>query len=296
MSIESAIVPVAGLGTRLLPVSLANPKELLPLGRKPVLQWIVEELAASGIRRIILVTSPEKPPMDRMFRRHQTLEDRLGAKGDDDSLNTLWSRSPWNDIHIETVIQPEPRGLGDAVLCARQALASDEPFVVALGDCLVQSLAGDLALPGMIREFEQRHASMVVAFEQVPRTAVSRYGIASPRDDGRVFELEDLVEKPAIDQAPSQLAIAARYVFHPALWDCLAETETGQGGEIQLTDAMRNLIASEGRAYGVRLQDGLRRFDIGNWPSYASAFIEFATADPTLRPVVRSAIQELDHE
>ncbi len=298
MSIETAIVPVAGLGTRLLPISLATPKELLPLGRKPVLQWIIEELAASGIRRVILVTSPEKPPMDRMFRKHETLEQRLAAKGDTDSLNTLWSRSPCSEVRIETVNQPDPRGLGHAVLCARQSLDSDEPFVVALGDCLVQSPGGNYALPGMIRDFEQRDASMVVAFEHVPRDAVNRYGIAKPRDDGQLFELEDLVEKPPIADAPSQWAIAARYVFHPAIWEYLANTEAGQGGEIQLTDAMRHLIGRRDRAFGFRLPGDVRRFDIGNWPSYVRAFIELAAADSTLRPVIESAIRktELNHE
>jgi UTP--glucose-1-phosphate uridylyltransferase len=190
--------------------------------------------------------------------------------------------------------QRQTLGLGHAVLCARPFVGS-QPFVVALGDSIIGMHAESDVVRRMTRCFVERQASAVIAFEEVPEADVSQYGIARPIGGGDVFEIGDLVEKPARAEAPSNLAIAARYVLSPAVFEALEFTPPGKHGEIQLTDAIRSVIRGGGKAYGVRLHRGERRYDIGNFESYFQAFVEFALADPRFGARLRHHLEDLLH-
>lgn len=294
MPVDLAIVPVAGLGTRLLPSTKSQPKEMLPVGRKPTVQYVVEELAQSGVRRLLFVTGPGKTSIENHFDINAELIAFLRETGKEELLAELdFERQ---DLQYFYTRQRRQLGLGHAVLCA-QPLVGQQPFVVALGDTIIglhaQSDHSDI-VRRMVEEFERSDADAVVAFETVPREDVVQYGIAKPRGDaGPRFELEDLIEKPAVNEAPSTLAVAARYVFKPVLFDWLAKTKPGKGGEIQLTDAMRLLLKNGGRVLGLRLTAQERRFDIGNFESYFRAFVEFALADPRYGSRLREYLRQL---
>ena len=290
MSVETAIVPVAGLGTRLIPISSAVPKELLPLGRKPALQYIVEELGQAGIKRIVLVTSEAKRSIGFLFERDLQLESRLREAGKHEILQQLWSQSPYSQIQIDIAIQKQQRGLGHAVLCG-EAFVNNRPLVVALGDSLIGLGGHGTLLTRMLNEFETRKADIVIAFDEVPDDQVNRFGIACPISDTNVFELSDLIEKPDLGTAPSNLAVAARYIFAPQIFEALKQTPPGKDNEIQLTDAIHRLIADGAKAIGVRLEKHERRFDVGDLQSYVRTFIEFALYDPQLRDEVLAAIE-----
>jgi len=278
MSIDIAVVPVAGLGTRLLPATKSQPKEMLPVGRKPVAQHVVEELAQSGIRRLLFVTGKGKQSIENHFDIDGDLITYLRESGREQELSELdFERQ---DVEYFYTRQRRQLGLGHAVLCTAP-LIGKQPFVVALGDSIIGINAQSDIVARMIDEFERSRADVVVAFQEVPRQDVLRYGIAQPRgpvDD--VFELERLVEKPAVEEAPSHLAVAARYVFSPEIFNQLAVTPPGKGGEIQLTDAIQLVLGAGGKGVGVRLRANERRFDVGNFGSYFQAFVEFALADP----------------
>ena len=291
MPIETAIVPVAGLGTRLLPISAGVPKEMLPLGRKPTLHYIAEELGRAGIRRIILVSSLAKQHLVRYFQLNQSLEDSLRDNGKEDLLASLWSQSPYMGIDFDVVIQHQPRGLGDAVLCGQPD--SPQPVVIALGDCVMGINGGSHVLERMIEVFESESARIVIAFEEVPLDKVDQFGIVTPNTahvGQPVFELKDLVEKPDVQRAPSNLAIAGRYVLSHEVFKELKYTRPQKNGEIQLTDAIAKLMKNGARAYGVRLETGERRYDVGNIDSYTEAFVNFALADPGLREIVLQSV------
>jgi UTP--glucose-1-phosphate uridylyltransferase len=291
MSIDLAIVPVAGQGTRLLPSTKSQPKEMLPVGRKPVVQYVVEELALSGVRRLLFVTGPGKTSIENHFDLNAELIAFLRETGKEELLAELdFERQSLEYFYTR---QRRQLGLGHAVLCARPLVGS-QPFVVALGDSIIGLHAQSDIVRRMIAEFERAGAEAVIAFEEVPRPEVVHYGIAWPRaEGGAVFELADVVEKPAVAEAPSTLAVAARYVFAPAIFDHLENTPPGKGGEIQLTDAIRRLIRAGGKVVGMRLAPGERRFDIGNFDSYFRAFIEFALADPRHGPDLRQWVRQL---
>ena len=284
MSIDIAVIPVAGLGTRLLPATKSQPKEMLPVGRKPVVQYVVEELTRVGITRVLFVTGPGKASIENHFDRNADLVQMLRESGKEELLAALeFDRSTLRYFYTR---QRELLGLGHAVSCARSFVAN-RPFVVALGDSIIGMHAESDVVQRMTRCYHEREAAAVIAFEEVPRDEVSQYGIAKPKTDDELFEILDLVEKPSPREAPSNLAIAARYVLSPAIFDALAQTRRGKGGEIQLTDAIRAVIHNGGRAYGVRLRPDERRYDIGNFEAYFEAFVEFALADPTHGPAVR---------
>ena len=278
MSIDIAVVPVAGHGTRLLPATKSQPKEMLPVGRKPVVQYVVEELRQSGIRRLLFVTGARKTAIENHFDEDNELISYLRGTGREDELADLdFERQEMEYFYTR---QRRQLGLGHAILCA-QPLISEQPFVVALGDSIIGLHAQSDIVQRMLDEFERAKADIVVAFEEVPQQDVHRYGIAQPRGPvGDVFELERLVEKPEAQSAPSNLAVAARYVFSPLIFRALINTEPGKGGEIQLTDAIQRVLSAGGKGIGLRLQPGERRFDIGNFESYFRAFFEFALADP----------------
>jgi UTP--glucose-1-phosphate uridylyltransferase len=283
-AIDIAVIPVAGLGTRLLPATKSQPKEMLPVGRKPVVQYVVEELTRVGITRVLFVTGPGKASIENHFDRNAELVQMLRESGKEELLAALeYDRSAVQYFYTR---QRELLGLGHAVSCAR-SFVGNRPFVVALGDSIIGMHAESDVVQRMTRCYHEREAAAVIAFEEVPLSEVSQYGIAKPKTDDELFEIEDLVEKPSAREAPSNLAIAARYVLSPAIFEVLAQTRRGKGGEIQLTDAIRALIRDGGRAYGVRLRPDERRYDIGNFEAYFEAFVEFALADPTHGPAVR---------
>jgi UTP--glucose-1-phosphate uridylyltransferase len=283
-AIDIAVIPVAGLGTRLLPATKSQPKEMLPVGRKPVVQYVVEELTRVGMTRVLFVTGPGKASIENHFDRDAELIQTLRETGKEELLAALeFERSTVQYFYTR---QRELLGLGHAISCAR-SFVGNQPFVVALGDSIIGMHAGSDIVRRMTRCYHERDAAAVIAFEEVPHDEVSRYGIAKPKRDGDLFEIEDLVEKPSTQEAPSNLAIAARYVLSPAIFDALAQTRRGKGGEIQLTDAIRTVMRNGGRAYGVRLRDDERRYDIGNFEAYFEAFVEFALADPAHGPALR---------
>jgi UTP--glucose-1-phosphate uridylyltransferase len=278
MTIDIAVVPVAGHGTRLLPATKSQPKEMLPVGRKPVVQYIVDELAHSGVRRLLFVTGPGKTSIENHFDINPELISLLRENGKEEQLQELQFER--QQVEYFYTRQRRQLGLGHAVLCARSFIGR-QPFVVALGDSILGVHAKTNVVERMVEEFEASKADIVVAFEEVSREDVVHYGVASPgKVNGDAFELRDVVEKPSISEAPSNLAVAARYVFGPAIFEALAQTKPGKGGEIQLTDAMRTVLAQGGKGIGVRLRHEERRFDIGNFESYYRAFVEFALADP----------------
>jgi UTP--glucose-1-phosphate uridylyltransferase len=291
MPVDLAVVPVAGQGTRLLPSTKSQPKEMLPVGRKPVVQYVVEELAHSGIRRLLFVTGPGKSSIENHFDINAELTAFLRETGKEELLEELdFERQGLEYFYTR---QRKQLGLGHAVLCARP-LVGEQAFVVALGDSIIGLNAESRIVQRMIEEFERSGADAVVAFEEVTREEVVQYGIAKPRDkDTGVFRLDDVIEKPAVAEAPSNLAIAARYVFGPGIFELLTHTPPGKGGEIQLTDAIRALIKKGGKVLGMRLPQGEPRFDIGNFQSYFEAFCQFALADARYGPRLREFLKRL---
>ena len=290
MNIDIAIVPVAGLGTRLLPATKSQPKEMLPVGRKPVVQYVVEELTRVGMKRVLFITGPGKTSIENHFDLDGELVQTLRESGKEDLLAELeYERATVQYFYTR---QRQLLGLGHAVLCAR-SFVGGQPFVVALGDSIIGMNAESDVVRRMIQCYQEKNAAAVIAFEEVALEDVNDYGIAQPRTNDELFEIVDLVEKPAPRDAPSNLAIAARYVLSPAVFDALSVTRRGKGGEIQLTDAIRAVIRGGGTAYGVRLRPGERRYDIGNFDSYFEAFVAFALADPKFGPALKRRLLEV---
>jgi UTP--glucose-1-phosphate uridylyltransferase len=286
MKIRTAVVPVAGWGTRLLPASKAVPKELFPLGRKPVIQHVIEELQHNGIEHIVFVTSPSKKAIEDHVVPDPNLDALLQSKNRQSLIDELRVLS---QMQFSFVFQHQQKGLGHAVGCAQHVV--NEPFVVALGDAVLGINGQSKTVSRLFAEF-RTDVDAVIAFQQVPAEHVSRYGIASvgrtlsDQSTADAFILQDLVEKPSIDNAPSNLAIAARYLFSPILFDYLNRTVEGTGNEIQLTDAVRMMINDGKTVVGIRLPEHERRYDIGNFPGYLRAVIDFALNDPECAEVL----------
>jgi len=292
MKIDIAVVPVAGLGTRMLPATKSQPKEMLPVGRKPVVQYVIEELAAAGMKRLLFVTGPGKTSIENHFDVDSELVQRLRENGKEDLLESLaFERAPVQYFYTR---QRQALGLGHAVLASR-ALVGDAPFAVALGDSIIGLERQSDVVRRMADAFDERRAAAVIALETVRREDTASYGIVLPRESGSsgLIELADLVEKPRPADAPSTLAIAARYVLSPKIFAALERTAPGTGGEIQLTDAIRALLREGGAVYGLLLGPTERRFDIGNFDAYFRAFVEFAAADPRHGPALKAFIAEL---
>jgi UTP--glucose-1-phosphate uridylyltransferase len=270
---RKAVIPVAGFGTRMLPAAKAVPKELLPVLDRPTVQYVVEECADAGLDDVLLVTSRDKRAIEDHFDRNAELESRLAAGGKQGllaSINDLMAR-----VKIHAVRQPEQRGLGDAVYHARRHVG-EEPFVCLLGDTIFSS-AGGAPSPAtqLVHAFGELGTS-IIGLEEVPPEKVSRYGIVGGQliRDG-LMRLDRLVEKPAPESAPSRFAIAARYLLTPAIFDCLARTPRGKGGEIQLTDALQLLLLRE---------------PVHDW---LKTNILFASRDPAAWEALRPLLREL---
>jgi UTP--glucose-1-phosphate uridylyltransferase len=287
MSIGKAVIPAAGFGTRMLPAAKAVPKELLPVLDRPTLQYVFEEASQAGAREIVLVTSEGKDALEAHFAPNPVLERHLqqsGRSGLLAELNRLIQR-----VRLTPVIQHQQRGLGHAVLQARQAVG-DEPFLCLLGDTLFS--APDDVLPAeQLRRAFERYGTSVIGLEQVPDEKVERYGIVGgDLIEQGVLRLSTLVEKPSRDKAPSRFAVAARYILTPAIFECLEQTSPGKGGEIQLTDALRRLLERE-PIHGVVLS--ARRHDIGNPLDWLKTNLIFAARDPSLWQQLRPTIDAL---
>jgi UTP--glucose-1-phosphate uridylyltransferase len=291
--INIAVVPVAGLGTRLLPATKSQPKEMLPVGRKPVVQYVVEELTRMKMKRVLFITGPGKTSIENHFDLNEELIQELRESGKEELLEELeYERAPLQYFYTR---QRELLGLGHAIQCA-EPFVGNQPFVTALGDSIIGMHARSDIVQRMSRCFVEKNASAVIAFEKVPLEEVHRYGIAKPKHEGDTFEIEDLIEKPSRTEAPSNLAIAARYVFAPAIFDAIKRTPPGKGGEIQITDAIRLLIKDGGKVYGICLRADEKRYDIGNFQAYFRAFVEFALEDEKQGPALRKHIEALlDH-
>lgn len=281
-----AVIPAAGLGTRFLPATKAQPKEMLVVVDRPVIQFVVEEAVAAGIDDVLIVTGRGKRAIEDHFDRSFELETTLDANGKCDSLADLEAISNLANIHY--IRQKHPMGLGHAVRCAEHHVG-DKPFLVLLGDVIVPS---NDCIPRLIELYEKHHCS-VIAVEQVEPEAVSRYGVIAgkPMGDG-VWKVEDLVEKPAPEEAPSNLAIFGRYLLTPDVFRRLHDIEPGKGGEIQLTDALKEMLVHE-EMYAVELQS--QRFDIGNPLSWMEANVALALKDPEMREPLREYIRDLFH-
>jgi UTP--glucose-1-phosphate uridylyltransferase len=283
--VRKAVIPAAGLGTRFLPATKAQPKEMLALVDKPAIQYVVEEAVRSGITDILIITGRGKRSLEDHFDRSFELEYYLEKAGKFDQLKEMQAIAEMADIHY--VRQGEPKGLGHAVAAARKHVGH-QPFVVMLGDDIMHERAG--VLDSMLQVFEQYHGS-VVALKEVGRQEISSYGCATPELlDDHLVRILDIVEKPAAESAPSNLAVMGRYVFSPDIFDALADVPPGQGGEIQLTDGIKVLLGEQ-PVYGWTFRDG--RFDVGNKLDYLRATVELALEREDLGPGFRAFLAEV---
>lgn len=290
--IRSAIVPVAGLGTRLLPATKSQPKEMLPVARKPIVQYVVEELVSNGIEQVLFITGRNKTSIENHFDSDPELLRALTAAHKQDLLGEL----AFEELraHFFYTRQRFQRGLGDAILCGEN-FAGEEPFVVALGDSILGLHANSQAVSRMAELLQSGHASCIIAVEEVPPDQTVHYGIVAPADGagGDCFRIANLVEKPTPEVAPSNLAIAGRYVFSPLIFDMIRRVQPDAKGEIQLTDAIQLMCEEGKRVLALKLPQHERRYDIGNFPSYFETFVEFALADPLYGKSLRLAIERL---
>jgi UTP--glucose-1-phosphate uridylyltransferase len=294
--LTKAVVPVAGHGTRLLPATKSQPKEMLPVGRRPVVQYVVEELQAAGLEQILFITGRKKTAIEDHFDADPELEHLLSSGGGYELLEEL-SFTETRARYYYTR-QSVPRGLGDAVCHARE-FAGDDHFVVALGDSIIKSREGGSFLRDMVASHVASGAACTVAVEEVDPDEVFRYGVVRPeagQEGDADFDVADLVEKPRVGAAPSNLAIAARYVFSPALFEAIGRTAADRGGEVQLTDSIRLLIQLGHKVRAVRLGPGEVRYDIGNFESYFKAFVDFALADVKYGYIMRQYLKRKARE
>lgn len=276
MRVRKAVIPVAGLGTRFLPATKAQPKEMLPLIDRPIIQYIVEEVVAAGIEDILMVTGRGKRAIEDHFDRCIELEYYLHLKGKDEWLEELQKIAAMANIHY--VRQSEPRGLGHAVSCAR-SFVGDEPFAVLLGDDIVR---GEKPCLAQMLELFNEVQSTIVAVERVPIQEVSKYGIIDGEEiRSRVFKVFDLVEKPKPEEAPSRWGVIGRYIISPRVFGFLNGTQPGAGGEIQLTDALR-VLAREEQVFGYAFRG--KRYDAGDKLGYLKATVEMALEREDLGP------------
>ena len=285
-AVRKAVIPAAGLGTRFLPATKAQPKEMLPVLVKPAIQYVVEEAVQAGITDILIITGRGKRAIGDHFDRHPELEAELASTGKHEALANVRSIADLANLHY--IRQGEPRGLGHAVGMA-SAFVGGEPFAVMLPDDLMIDEAR--LLTSMIAAYD-RHGGSVVAFRDVPRAEIKAYGCADPDpvavEEGLV-RLRGVVEKPEPEDAPSTLAATGRYVFSPTIFDCIEQVEPGKGGEIQLTDAIDLLLGRE-PVFGAVFEEG--RFDVGKPIDHLRATVELAFDRPDLAPEFRAFLAE----
>lgn len=286
MSIRKAVFPAAGLGTRFLPATKAQPKEMLPLVDKPIIQYAVEEAVASGIQEVIIVTGRGKRAIEDHFDISFELEHFLQKKGDDGLLQEVRYVSDLATVYY--IRQKEPLGLGHAVLTAKP-LVGNEPFAVILSDDIID---GDVPCLRQLIDVYERYKCSVLAVEHVPREQTTSYGIIDPRPlDGRVYQALGVVEKPRPEEAPSDLGIVGRYILTPEIFELLEETPVGKGGEIQLTDAIQRLLNRQA-VYAYKFEG--QRYDTGVKLGFLKATVEMALKRPDIGVEFRDYLLQLD--
>ncbi|RJX36727.1 UTP--glucose-1-phosphate uridylyltransferase [Paenibacillus pinisoli] len=285
MKVRKAIIPAAGLGTRFLPATKAMPKEMLPIVDKPTIQYIVEEAVASGIEDIIIVTGKGKRAIEDHFDNSFELEQNLLEKGKLELLNEVQKSSKMVDIHY--IRQKEPKGLGHAIWCARKFIGN-EPFAVLLGDDIVQ--AEKPCLRQLIEQYN-RYRSSIIGVQNIDPSETFRYGIIAGKEvDNRLLSVQSLIEKPKVEDAPSNIAIMGRYILTPRVFEILENQKTGAGGEIQLTDAIAELNQSEA-VYAYNFE-GIR-YDVGEKLGFIKTTIEMALDNPSLKDELMIYLDQL---
>jgi len=278
--VHKAIIPVAGWGTRLLPATKSQPKEMLPVGRKPVVQYVVEELEKAGVSQILFITGRRKQAIENHFDRDNELIQLLSGKNPS-LLEALHFENAGTEFFYTR--QRVQRGLADAVGCGQHFVGDDEPFIVALGDTIIYSSSQPSLLERMAEAFFSiPDLKALIAVEEVEKPELRWYGVVSPAQppsSREPFLIDDLVEKPSPDKAPSNLAIAARYIFTPDIFEAIQSTQPDARGELQLTDSIRLLLKQGHKVAALKLEEGERRYDIGNFYTYYRAFLDFALRD-----------------
>jgi UTP--glucose-1-phosphate uridylyltransferase len=276
MRVRKAVIPAAGLGTRFLPATKAMPKEMLPIVDKPTIQYIIEEAIASGIEEILIITGKSKRAIEDHFDRSFELENELEQKHKYELLEIVRHVSEMVDIHY--IRQKEPRGLGHAIYCAH-TFVGNEPFAVMLGDDVVHNDTNP-CLKQMIAAYN-RYQATILGVQGVAREEVCKYGIvAGSKVEDRVYQVQGLVEKPAVEEAPSNIAILGRYIINPTIFEILARTKPGKGGEIQLTDGLKELAQRE-PMFAYHFEG--RRYDVGDKLGFLQATVDYALRRPDLK-------------
>ncbi|HJI28829.1 MAG TPA: UTP--glucose-1-phosphate uridylyltransferase GalU [Veillonellaceae bacterium] len=285
--IRKAVIPAAGFGTRFLPETKAMPKEMLPIVDKPTIQYIVEEIRASGIEQILIISGHAKRAIEDHFDSSPELEQHLYESGKMDLLREVRKVA---SVKIHYTRQQYMRGLGDAILCAKDFI-DGEPFGVILGDDVVYNANGEPALRQLMDQYEKTGGT-VIGCQVVRPEMVSSYGIVDgkPTDDPNLLKVKDMIEKPSMEEAPSRFAALGRYVITPEVFEVLEQTKPGKGGEIQLTDALR-VMARNGSVYAYNFTG--KRYDTGNKLGYLKATVEFALRRPDLGPQFREYLKKL---
>lgn len=285
MKIKKAVIPAAGWGTRLLPATKAQPKEMLPIVDKPAIQYMVEEAVAAGIEDILIITSKDKQSIEDHFDKNPALEMALKKQGKTELLKEVEDISEMITIH--SVRQKEQKGLGHAIYCAK-SFVGNEPFAVLLGDDIIH--AQKPVIKQMLEVFAEKE-SAVLGCQTVAREDVSKYGVVDfSSKDGDVYEIKDMIEKPAIKEAPSELAILGRYIITPDIFEILENTEPGKGGEIQLTDALKTLLTKR-KVYAYDFEG--TRYDVGNKLGFLKTNVELALAREELGAEFKAYLKEL---
>jgi UTP--glucose-1-phosphate uridylyltransferase len=285
--VRKAVIPAAGYGTRFLPATKSQPKEMLPVVDTPTIQYVVNEAVESGIKDILLIIGRGKRAIEEHFARNYELEELLKAKGKDEELRLI--QAVPEDVNIHFVWQHEQNGLGDAIRYARDHVGN-EPFAVLLGDTVLES-SEERPVTRQLMDVYNRYEELVVALEEVPKERVSRYGVIDGKEIGSgVYLVEDMVEKPSPEETPSNLVIASRYILPPEIFRALENTKPGKGGEIQLTDAMRILLADRAM-YGYRFKG--RRHDLGDKLEFLKTSILYALKREDMRDPLLAWMRDL---
>ena len=273
--VKKAVIPAAGLGTRFLPATKAQPKEMLPIVDKPTLQYIIEEAVASGIEEILIITGRNKKSIEDHFDKSVELELELEQKGKKELLDIVQGIS--NMINIHYIRQKEPKGLGDAIYCARHFIG-DEPFAIMLGDDIVDN---DVPCLKQLMDAYEEYRTTILGVQKVDIKDTNKYGIISAKHiEDRVYKVKDLVEKPEQGKAPSNIAILGRYIITPEIFDILEDLPAGKGGEVQLTDALK-LLSKKEAMYAYNFEG--RRYDVGDKLGFLEATVDFALKRPELK-------------
>lgn len=286
--IRKAVIPAAGFGTRFLPATKATPKEMLPIVDKPTIQYIVEEALASGIEDILIISGHAKRAIEDHFDSAPILEAELEAKGKTEMLEMVRKIS---DINVHYIRQKHMRGLGDAILCA-SAFIDNEPFAVLLGDDVVYNPAPEMPALKQLMDMYTQTGATILGCQKVPKEKVSSYGIVAgkPTMNDQLMRVEDMIEKPSIEEAPSQMAVLGRYIITPDVFEVLKNTKPGKGGEVQLTDALK-VMAKRESVYAYNFTG--KRYDVGDKLGFLKATVEFALRRDDLAPAFGAYLKEI---